>query len=154
VLWTLAVGEVAKRPWLGYGYGAYWLGWAGPSASIWQLLAWSPPHGHNGYLDTALDLGAPAVVLAILGVGRVLLRRLWRLRSASSPIDRWSVLFLILYLVYNCVESGLLTRNDLFWILCVAVTTGGTGRDEGPACRGTRSPVDAAPARATELVAS
>src|SRR5690606_779150 len=43
LLWVLVLGEIRERPWLGYGYGGYWLGWGGPSAFIWQAVGWMPP---------------------------------------------------------------------------------------------------------------
>src|SRR5690606_33883518 len=124
LLWVLVLGEIRERPWLGYGYGGYWLGWDGPSAFVWQAVGWMPPSAHNGYLDAVLDLGLVGLVIAMAGIGGVLVREVRGLRSARTPAQRWPVLFLLMYLVYNSVESILVRRNNLLWILCVAVAAG------------------------------
>jgi len=146
LLWVLVLGEIRERPWLGYGYGGYWLGWGGPSAFIWQAVGWMPPSAHNGYLDAVLDLGVAGLVIAMVGIGGVLMRELRGLRSARTPAQRWPVLFLLLYLAYNSVESILVRRNNLLWILCVAVAAGARARTQPSTAELTRlsipQPVD------------
>lgn len=124
LLWVVVLGEIRDRPWLGYGYGGYWLGWQGPSSFVWQFVGWMPPSAHNGYLDVVLDLGIAGLVTAMVGIGGALAREVAGLRSARTPMQRWPVLFLLMYLVYNSVESILVRRNNLLWILCVAVAAG------------------------------
>ena len=128
LLWVLLLDEVRRRPWLGYGYGGYWLGWDGPSAFIWRVVGWMPPTAHNGYLDAVLDIGVVGLVIATVGLGGVLVRELRGLRSARTAAQRWPVLFLLLFFAYNCVETILLRRNNLLWILCVAVAAGAGAR--------------------------
>ena len=35
-LWNVAITMIARRPWLGYGYGGFWRGWTGESAEFWR----------------------------------------------------------------------------------------------------------------------
>src|SRR2546430_1674208 len=56
-LWVVCFYMALRQPWLGYGYSAFWLGLDGPSRTVWKIIAWHPPHPHNGLLSVWLDLG-------------------------------------------------------------------------------------------------
>jgi exopolysaccharide production protein ExoQ len=60
-IWYVLTQHIHLSPWLGSGYGAYWVGadatWS-PSHLMLQLLWFYPTEGHNGYLDVINDLGA------------------------------------------------------------------------------------------------
>lgn len=145
LLWLVLIAEISNRPWLGYGYGAFW---SARSGSVWQMLTWKPGHAHNGYLDALLDLGVIGLGVAMLGLASVFLRELRGLRSSRSPVDAWAVLFMVLYFIYNIVESALLTRNNLFWMLCVAVAVSSRASPKAPESE--REVRQAAPAHGEE----
>jgi len=60
--------HIRLSPWVGSGYGAYWVGedatWS-PSHVMMQLLYFYPTEGHNGYLDVINDLGAAGGLLLV-----------------------------------------------------------------------------------------
>jgi O-antigen ligase len=58
-IWDILREHMSYRPWLGGGYGAYWLGVIPGTASYEMLLKleFYPTEGHNGYLDVLNDLG-------------------------------------------------------------------------------------------------
>ncbi|WP_049558612.1 O-antigen ligase family protein, partial [Limnoraphis robusta] len=56
-LWAWAREMIDKRPWLGYGYTAFWQGLDGGSAYIIRAARWPVPYSHNGILDLWLDIG-------------------------------------------------------------------------------------------------
>jgi exopolysaccharide production protein ExoQ len=63
-IWPAVIDSIRQRPWLGYGYGGFWLGWEGESAHVWSrtlVLFWpqliGPTHAHNAVLEAWLDLG-------------------------------------------------------------------------------------------------
>ncbi len=67
-IWEFAISSLGLRPFLGYGFAAFW-----GTDSIEQLVkdnryewAATASHSHNGYLDTALTLGYPGLALIIL----------------------------------------------------------------------------------------
>jgi O-antigen ligase len=120
-LWQLASDMAARRPWLGYGYGAFWLGpgsWAGYVA---DLMHWEAPHAHNGLLDLALDLGRAGVVLYLVGYVLALRAAIARARHpfVGSALPAAYLVFLALS---NITESALLRQFSVFWVLYVYAT--------------------------------
>jgi len=121
-LWDLVGQAIGVRPWLGYGYGGFWLGFDGPSAPIWFAVGWNPPTAHNGFLDLLLDLGAVGFALFALTL-LVNIRRAARLVRREPGFDAaLPLLFLVFLLVSNLTESFLVTYNTLSWVWYVAIT--------------------------------
>jgi exopolysaccharide production protein ExoQ len=59
-IWEVLDEHIHLNPWLGSGYGAYWVG-ATPTSPSFEMLTrlyFYPTEGHNGYLDVINDLGA------------------------------------------------------------------------------------------------
>jgi O-antigen ligase len=59
-IWFVLNQHIHLNPWLGTGYGAYWVGPypTSPSYEMMTRLLFYPTEGHNGYLDVINDLGA------------------------------------------------------------------------------------------------
>lgn len=60
-IWQLLSDHIRLNPWLGSGYGAYWIGEDHPESPSYGMIAilyFYPTEGHNGYLDVINDLGA------------------------------------------------------------------------------------------------
>jgi exopolysaccharide production protein ExoQ len=117
VIWDFANYEIARRPLLGWGYQSFWL--AGPGApSILDAPGWvkTMPDGHNGYVDTKLELGYVGlglllvfIVATLHGVGRV---------ADRHPARAWLVLSLALYvIVYNFLESLWMRGFEFLWVV-------------------------------------
>lgn len=58
-IWEIIVEHIQLNPWLGTGYGAYWIGLVPESPSYITLikLSFYPTESHNGYIDIINDLG-------------------------------------------------------------------------------------------------
>jgi O-antigen ligase len=119
-LWGAAVTAIGHRPWVGYGFGGFWVGLKGPSLSVIDQVGWLAPHAHNGYLDLCLDLGIIGLVLFVIGL-LVRLRSAMRECSIAVRDSFWPVLYLTFIVLYNIDESGLLRVNSLFCVLYAAV---------------------------------
>ncbi|HTV69922.1 MAG TPA: O-antigen ligase [Rhizobiaceae bacterium] len=66
-LWEFAGEMLAKQPWTGYGYESFWstpllTDSEQPFDRDWDIRG--IVHGHNGYLDIAVIMGLPALVVA------------------------------------------------------------------------------------------
>jgi O-antigen ligase len=59
-IWEVLNEHIRQSPWIGSGYGAYWIGLVpgSPSVEMMRRLYFYPTEGHNGYLDVINDLGA------------------------------------------------------------------------------------------------
>jgi exopolysaccharide production protein ExoQ len=119
-LWVLSVAMALQRPWLGYGYSAFWRGYSGPSARIWRLLSWQPPHSHNGFLEVWLGIGLVGLAIFLLGFGIYFIRAIRYLRNHEGVESCWPLMFLVLMFVSNLTGANILARNAIFWIVFVA----------------------------------
>jgi O-antigen ligase len=122
-LWTVLLEAVGRRPWLGYGYNAFWVGWGGESAEVWSAVGWDPAHAHNGLLDLALQLGVIGVLTFIAGFALAVVRALRALRRSDSADGIWPMAFLVIFLLVNLTESSLLRHDSLIWALYVATVS-------------------------------
>ncbi len=120
-LWILSAILASRRPWLGYGYNAFWRGLEGPSAPIWRLLSWKPPNSHNGFLEVWLGLGLLGLGLLLVSLIVYTVRAVRYLRAIQTADRFWPLMFLALTVVSNLTGANILSRNTLSWILYVAV---------------------------------
>lgn len=119
-LWLTLIPFLQERLWTGYGFGGFWLGWNGPSASVWSLVGWDPPHAHNGYLDLCLDLGLVGLLLGLWLMIRLGIGSIHRYLATGASGEAFFLVGLIVFLsVYNFAESSFLGANNLYWLLCV-----------------------------------
>jgi O-antigen ligase len=97
-LWEVLFQYVSQRPWLGYGFGAFW----NPDQMqlVWSELTWHPPVGHNGFLDETLGTGLIGLLLFLsawlAGIVVALRLRVSRQDGFSGLVLIWLLFFLIL----------------------------------------------------------
>jgi O-antigen ligase len=112
-LWSYAVQNIAERPFLGFGYTAFWKA-SSINVLISNEITWQAPHAHNGYLDLALDLG---LLLAGLYLGALI----WILfTSLLRPPSAEVVLKIILsgfLLSANLLERTSVLYHDIHYML-------------------------------------
>jgi O-antigen ligase len=120
-LWNSILKIIQERIWLGYGFGAFWLGWNGASARVWAEIGWQANHGHNGFLDLWLHLGLLGLLIYLWGFAWVNLKaiKLTRMKLSSETI--WPLAMLTFLVIYNFTGSVILNQNSLEWVLYVAI---------------------------------
>ena len=120
-IWTALTDSIAQKPWMGYGYGVYWLDPLGPSYYVRLQLQWGIPSAHNGWMETWLSVGVVGVLLfAVLFTWTAILA-LNRIRRGGSE-TYFAVLAIAVFLVFSLSESSILQQNDLSWVIFVAVS--------------------------------
>ena len=128
-LWAAVLDMIWQHPWLGYGYGAFWLGWQGEAAHIGLALIYPqyvnpisgiPPHAHNGFLDLWLDLGLLGLSVFALGFLLAVSRALAWLKSSNAAEGYWPLVYLSFALLFSMTESTTLRLNSMFWVLYVS----------------------------------
>jgi O-antigen ligase len=115
---------VVKRPWLGYGYAAFWSHDEGYSALIQALVRWKAPNAHNGFLDQTLVLGVIGLVFFLVIYGDTLWRAAKLFYSSQTTSNVWPLFFVLFLFFYNLDETNMVQHNSYMWALFIAVRVG------------------------------
>jgi O-antigen ligase len=126
-IWQLGVQAVAQRPITGYGYSTFW-GTPEVVYGMGDAVTWAnaATDAHNAYLNLALAIGIPGMLLVVAWV--VILPIVDFCRSSPSPeVRALQLLFLrvCLYGVYaSCFESSILQQVGEVWFFYMTSTFG------------------------------
>lgn len=118
-LWDSALRMIADRPLLGYGYTVSFT----PTSPIHHLLIWEEaPHAHNGWLDTALDLG-------LIGAGLLTLSNLqniWRsvigIQTTGSPYNVFALILVLAFMGGSITDTTPFFLRDMTLLFYIMVT--------------------------------
>lgn len=124
-LWQDLLQNAAKNPILGVGYGAFWVGSIG--YDLYPLENWSretpqwrPNEGHNGYVDTYVDLGMVGITLLLIVLVLALKGALDDLPYRFDfALLRLVILFAII--LNNVTESSFLKGTHSLWFMFLLV---------------------------------
>lgn len=119
-LWPVVLQMIAKKPWLGYGYGAFWIEQNSESSIVVQAVQWDAPNAHNGFLDLWLALGLLGILVFIIGFVINWLRAIYLIRYNGKSEILWLLVYLTFTLFSNLTETTLLGQNNLEWVLYVS----------------------------------
>jgi O-antigen ligase len=126
-LWRFALEVFDGREWTGFGLNAFWQGQVVYGTERNFELSWDPrgsANAHNGYLDVAISMGVPGLVLAVVVL---VLLPLWDFvhigRDRESERLGQFFLMVLTYLLLNAfLESFLFERANPIWMaVCFAV---------------------------------
>lgn len=126
IIWEFAHYEIARKPFLGWGYQSFWL--AGPDApSIVDAPGWvkDMPNAHNGYLDTMLEMGYVGLLLLVAFIAATL-HAIGRMADRNF-LRAWLILSLAFFIIVtNGLESLWMRGFEMLWVLflILAVETG------------------------------
>ncbi|ALN74259.1 hypothetical protein M673_16150 [Aureimonas sp. AU20] len=127
-LWRFALDALASHGWTGYGFGAFWTPVNLVQHEVPMEFAWDPRgavNAHQGYLDLALSIGWPGLVLGLwvlvgapmrsyLGVGP---------GRESTRLADFFLMSLLFLLLNALLESFFFERANTLWVMtffCVA----------------------------------
>jgi O-antigen ligase len=115
-LWHAMLVSIAKHPWLGYGFNAFWMS-GGESSTVLSQISWVAKDPHNGFLGVTLDVGI--LGLSVLLAGYVVLwrRALGLVRTTTGVVPIWFCTYLAFIFFYNLTVGGFLVQNNIFWVL-------------------------------------
>jgi exopolysaccharide production protein ExoQ len=127
-IWSAVIDSIAKRPLLGYGYQAFWLGLEGESYRVILAVSWVLAQAQNGFLDIMLEMGMLGLVIVLLVFGfafRDGVVCLLRSRDKHLRAVEWYLTIVVLTLIYNLDESFLFDPKHLgslmFLLACVGL---------------------------------
>ena len=119
-LWGVLAWMAQARPFLGYGYGGFWV-FGGPAQTVWEMLGRDPIeaiHAHNGYLELVIDGGIVGLGL-LIWVLVAAFRKAWSHWIATKDI--WPLSLVVFLCFYNLADATFAARNNITWLLLVAV---------------------------------
>lgn len=128
-IWELGKTYIMRHPWTGFGYDSFWLKPVVDNAEVPFDWNWDPRgivNGHNGFLDIALFMGFPALLLSIW---LFVLVPLWQ--YLRVPALRENVLLadlcmmIVAFTVMNsALESFFFRRANPIWLTLVLALFG------------------------------
>jgi exopolysaccharide production protein ExoQ len=120
-MWGVMISRLMERPWLGYGRGSFWAPGSQFAREAGRAISASfvPPHGHNGFIDLALDVGLIGLCLFLISFSIAFTRALKRAYATQNPEDIWPLAFLIFLAMNNMTESFLLRLANVYWVLYI-----------------------------------
>ncbi len=102
-VWRACLVQLADRPLLGFGYGAFW----NPQRELkfQDTVGWTVTQAHCGYLEAALDVGLVGLLMMLAMYFTAVARygRAYRLNGRDD--DKYATAVLIAFLTVMCVES-------------------------------------------------
>jgi O-antigen ligase len=131
-LWHECIVSIMKRPLLGYGFDAFWLGMNGESGRIIVASHWLVGYAHNGILELWLNLGCIGLVLFLIAYTVYLHKSFRFYRTYGSNLCAWPLAYLAFMFLYNLTEVTELEQNSVFTVLAVALAATVTMRPIQP----------------------
>jgi len=123
-LWTKLLPVVASRPFLGYGYAAFWTSLNPEVLSVWMGTGRHQiPVADNGYIDLWLSLGALGVCAFLFVFVRSFRYAIDYIRSDAGSIGLWPMTYLCSFAADNMCESALLTMGTFPFLVFAILTT-------------------------------
>ncbi|MCQ0990305.1 O-antigen ligase family protein [Jiella marina] len=121
-LWRFALEIFRGHEWTGFGLNAFWQTDVVAHTERNFELTWDPrgsPNAHNGYLDVAISMGVPGLVIAVIALVILPLIDYARIgRDAESTCLGDMLLMILTYLLLNSfLESFLFERANPVWML-------------------------------------
>jgi exopolysaccharide production protein ExoQ len=122
VIWKVIKDHVQGAPYLGTGYGAYWVPLpSSPSYGFVSLMYFYPTEAHNGYLDVVNDLGYVGLICVLAFLFWFIRQALQLMRSDRSQGALYLAL-LFQEMIINMSESDWFSRSSTFAVLALATT--------------------------------
>lgn len=118
-IWEAVAVPIGNRPWLGYGYAAFWLPDTREMLGIWAEVGWDPPSAHSAYFDMLLQLGEVGVGFVIAFYAMSFLQMVAGLVVGLTTPAFWMGQFLVVQFVLGRSESGVLSTDEqmVYWVV-------------------------------------
>jgi O-antigen ligase len=120
IIWKVIKEHIQWAPYLGTGYGAYWVGPfpTSPSYIFLGIMDFYPTESHNGYLEVMNDLGLLGLSCLCLFLVVFIRQALELLRSDRSQAALYLAL-LFQEMVMNMSESDWFSRSNTFSVFAL-----------------------------------
>lgn len=125
-IWEFALAAVAEKPIIGHGYSAFWDDVTERQTAKGSEWAVTAAHSHNSYLDLAITIGLPGLLLVVLIFVLAPLRN-FQETQAHNRSNALGKLFLTIWLFglyFGTTETFLLERQNPVWFMFALAVAG------------------------------
>ncbi|RXT33625.1 O-antigen ligase family protein [Bradyrhizobium betae] len=125
-IWEFALAAVAEKPIVGHGYAAFWDDVTERQTAKGSEWAVTAAHSHNSYLDLAITVGLPGLLLVVLIFVLAPLRN-FQAVQAHNRSNALGKLFLTIWLFglyFGTTETFLLERQNPVWFMFALAAAG------------------------------
>jgi len=122
-IWDLSWDAILRRPWLGYGFDAFWANGSSELARISEFLNYSPYYSHSGALELLLNGGAIIALFVVAQVGITVGKAARWMSTAPGADASLPFAFAAYFVVMNISESKIWAPNDLVWAVWIMFAT-------------------------------
>jgi O-antigen ligase len=125
-IWEFALAAVAEKPITGHGYAAFWDDVTARQTAKGSEWAVTAAHSHNSYLDLAITIGLPGLLLVILIFVLAPLRNFQETRAhnRSNALGKLFLTIWLFGLYFGTTETFLLERQNPVWFMFVVAVAG------------------------------
>ena len=118
MIWSFALVSIARHPFLGYGFDAFWsTSELVDGGGVMETAAVNAGHAHDGYLNVALTTGLPGLALMAFWIMWQPLRHFHRAQRAGQA-GALATMYLRIWLftlLYACLESPFFIGHWPMW---------------------------------------
>ncbi|HBL13878.1 MAG TPA: O-antigen polymerase [Cyanobacteria bacterium UBA11162] len=119
-IWEAVIDKIGDRPWLGYGYQAFFAEGGVGQKAVWHAIHIYINQAHNGYINIAADLGLLGLLFFSLSLLSTYLRAIHWVRLTKNSEALWPLLYVTFIFMYNQSETTNLETNSILWIFYAA----------------------------------
>lgn len=125
-VWEFALRAVAEKPIVGHGYAAFWDGAAEGKTIQGSEWAVTAAHSHNSYLDLAVTIGLPGLLLVVLIFVWAPLRNFHEVQAhnRSNALGKLFLTIWLFGLYFGVTETFLVERQNPVWFMFALVVAG------------------------------
>lgn len=121
-IWHYASAYISRRPWFGYGFGAFWRADGVEANEAWALIEFKTPHAHNAWLELGLGFGIVGLGVVALGWLAAFYRVARMLTAPAARHVAFCLALLTGIFLENMTEYEFFRPGDILWVLFVVAT--------------------------------
>jgi exopolysaccharide production protein ExoQ len=119
VLWDFGWQAFLEKPWLGYGFRAYWESEKTTVLLLRYVMQQDLEIFHNNFVEVAVAFGISGPILLILGILAAFFRSAMEFLRTRSMSELWSALFVIFVVSLAFAENPLFNNHGFLQVLFV-----------------------------------
>jgi len=124
IIWKAVLHSILKRPFVGWGYNAFWRGLKGESAFIILSSHWAVAQSQSSILEVLLSVGGVGLLLVLGTFVQAIRNATVCLRSGSYDAGMWYLAIVLVTIFYSVGEAVFDVQNSLAWIMYMLACTG------------------------------